>query len=75
MRQKGDYLIVLCLLCLSCSSAKLNTTTSDNLPATALKPFGRYIINNDKNVELISSAVHFGFSFEGNECRVYASHA
>jgi hypothetical protein len=43
------------------------------LPATALQPFGRYLINNEHKLELISSAVHFGFSFEGKECRIFAS--
>ena len=38
-----------------------------------MKPYGRFIINKDKDLELISSAVHFGFSFEGKECRVFAS--
>ena len=27
----------------------------------------------EQNVELIGSAVHIGFSFEGNECRIFAS--
>ncbi len=63
------------IVCLGCGSTKLSTQATDNLPATALKPFGRYIINKEQNLELISSAVHLGFSFEGTECRVYASHA
>ncbi|HKG68159.1 MAG TPA: hypothetical protein VKA92_04780, partial [Segetibacter sp.] len=65
--------IIFCVLCLSCTSTKINTKTTDILQATALKPFGRYIINKEQNVELISSAVHVGFSFEGNECRIFAS--
>jgi hypothetical protein len=65
--------IVFCLLCLSFTSAKIITKTTRVLPATALKPFGRYIVNKEQNVELISSAVHFGFSFEGNECQIFAS--
>jgi hypothetical protein len=67
--------IIFCLFCLSCASTKIITKPTDSLPATALKPFGRYIINNEQSLELISSAVHFGFSFEGNECSLYASHA
>jgi hypothetical protein len=54
-------------------SSKISTAAGNSLPATALKPFGRYILNNRQNLELISSAVHFGFSFEGKECLVYAS--
>lgn len=45
----------------------------DTLPATALHPYGRYIFTNDQHLELISSAVHAGFSFEGKECRIFAS--
>jgi lysophospholipase L1-like esterase len=38
-----------------------------------LKVYGRYSINNEQGVELISSAVHFGFSFDGTECSIVAS--
>jgi hypothetical protein len=65
--------IFFCLLTLGCSSSKINTTKTATLTAADLKPFGRSIINADHNLELISSAVHFGFSFEGNECQVFAS--
>jgi lysophospholipase L1-like esterase len=58
---------------LSCTPAKISTRTSDNLPAAALQPFGRYVLNTGQKLELISSAVHFGFSFEGTACRLYAS--
>jgi len=61
------------LFCASCASVKMNTKTTDTLMATALKPEGRYIINDEQNLELISTAVHFGFSFEGNECLIYTS--
>ncbi|QIX60119.1 SGNH/GDSL hydrolase family protein [Hymenobacter sp. BT18] len=43
------------------------------LPATALKPYGRFWINKEMQLELISSAAHFGFRFEGRECKVFAS--
>ncbi len=65
--------IVFCILSLSCASSKMNAKTTDTLPATALQPYGRFIINSQQNLELISTAVHFGFSFEGTECQVYAS--
>ncbi len=38
-----------------------------------MQPYGRYIINQAQNLELISSAVHFGFSFKGEQCQIYAS--
>jgi lysophospholipase L1-like esterase len=64
---------IFCVFCLSCGSYKNAVKTNDALPASALQPLGRYKLNNDQNLELISSAVHFGFSFEGIECRVFAS--
>ena len=42
------------------------------LTATDLSPYGRTSITND-NLELISSASHFAFEFEGKECMLYAS--
>jgi len=42
------------------------------LPAGKLKPLGRYAYNDKHDLELISSAVHFGFSFTGSGCEVYA---
>ncbi|MCW3111089.1 MAG: hypothetical protein JWQ09_5595, partial [Segetibacter sp.] len=38
-----------------------------------MHPYGRYIVNIEQNLELVSSAVHFGFSFEGTECKIFAS--
>jgi len=43
------------------------------LAADKLKPIGRYAYNDRKELELISSAVHFGFSFKGQQCDIYAS--
>jgi len=41
------------------------------LPASALHPFGRYILTPAGEIELIGSAVHFGFQFSGAGCAVY----
>lgn len=46
---------------------------TDTLAAAKLKPYGRYLFNKQRNLELISSAVHFGFSFTGTKCAVYVS--
>ena len=75
MQQKFTNLaIIICLFYASCSPSKKNVNVSTNeLPSTSLQPFGRYIIDAQQNLELISSAVHFGFSFEGKECEVFAS--
>jgi hypothetical protein len=66
-------LITFCIFGLSCSSSKNIIKETNYLPATALQPFGRFLINDQQNLELISSAVHFGFSFQGKECQVYAT--
>lgn len=77
MRYALNYVAALfCLLHASCVSSKTNNTSGKHnnvLLATQLKPYGRYFIDAQQNLELISSAVHFGFSFSGKECIVYAS--
>lgn len=62
----------LAVLCLQCVTTR-HQAASDRIAATALQPFGRTLINGDRNLELISSASHFGFSFEGKECSVTVS--
>jgi hypothetical protein len=47
-------------------------SSGDTLFARALHPYGRYTLTKDGNVELISSAVHFGFGFSGSQCILYA---
>jgi hypothetical protein len=44
--------------------------TAEQIKATDLKVYGRSIIK-DQKLELISSAAHIGFTFEGNQCEVY----
>jgi lysophospholipase L1-like esterase len=53
-------------------AAKIISHT-DTLAAKQLKPYGRYFFNKQHHLELISSAVHFGFSFNGDKCAVYVS--
>src|SRR5882762_200016 len=48
------------------------TCTSQSLPARSLHPYGRYLLTDSQHIELIGSAVHFGFSFKGSECSLYA---
>ncbi|RYF92452.1 MAG: hypothetical protein EOO00_07245, partial [Chitinophagaceae bacterium] len=43
---------------------------ADQLPATSLHTYGRGLINDDQQLELISSAAHVGFSFEGTTCEI-----
>lgn len=70
---KLRYLILLfCFLCFECVSSQINTKTRDILNAADIKPYGRYMLN-DTSVELISSAVHFGFTFQDRSCEIYFS--
>ena len=46
---------------------------SNILYAKDLFPYGRSEIRSDQSIGLISSAVHFGFSFEGKASTIYAS--
>lgn len=73
MRYKFSYIFLsLSLICFSCDSFEQNTT-ENVLPAASLKPYGRYLFDAQQNLELITSAVHFGFSFTGTSCTVYTS--
>jgi hypothetical protein len=74
MIYKFKYLaIAIGLFISSCSTLHKSARTASTLPATALQPYGRYLLNEAKDLELISSAVHFGFSFRGKECQLFAS--
>ncbi len=75
----NSFAIAFCLLSVSYSSLTTdqNTTNTpaatDSLTAPDLKPLGRSTLNDRRELELISSAAHVGFSFSGKECRVYTS--
>ncbi|HEY1871109.1 MAG TPA: hypothetical protein VGG71_08630, partial [Chitinophagaceae bacterium] len=45
---------------------------NDVLPGSLLSPFGRSAWNDNHDLELISSAVNFGFTFSGRQCQVFA---
>jgi hypothetical protein len=61
-------------LLMSCIGTKNLVTKkgSDVLPASALQPFGRTVLQ-EQGLALVSSASHIGFSFEGRECRIVLS--
>lgn len=65
-------LVILCLICSGYTFSDKTTINSDTLPASSLFPFGRYDWNDKHDLELISSAVNFGFQFSGKECEVFA---
>ena len=68
------YTVFVLFSCLCCDEfVDAQTSVKSELPATLLKPYGRAFIDKQENLELISSAVHFGFSFTGKQCTIYAS--
>ncbi len=75
MRQKFTNLtIIFCFIVAGCASSRHSNIASLNeLKATDLQPLGRTVTDGQNNLELIGSAVHFGFSFQGKNCQVYAS--
>ncbi len=48
-------------------------TNDGILPGSSLHGYGRCLINGNKQLELMGSAAHTGFSFSGKECAIYAS--
>lgn len=71
--KKIRAVITICLLVSGCAVAHRNEASNETvLTAASLQPYGRYAINQQQNIELISSAAHFGFSFTGRECIIYA---
>jgi hypothetical protein len=65
--------VALYIVCAGCFVTKHGTTPVSSLPATAFHPFGRSIINEQHNLELINSACQVGFSFEGTTFRMQLS--
>jgi hypothetical protein len=55
-----------------CSSSRISGVGSTELSATELRPYGRTALENG-GLELISSAAHFAFAFEGEECQLSVS--
>ncbi len=73
MVQRFYFLLLACFPFFnSACSANDSSTKKDTLPAADLKPYGRFEFTRENDLELISSAVHFGFSFNGNSCELYA---
>ncbi|MFD1466603.1 GDSL-type esterase/lipase family protein [Hymenobacter caeli] len=74
MKPMNKYLLLaLCCLGLGTALAGPAARRATTLPATALPAYGRYRLTDAHQLELIGSAVHFGFSFEGPRCEIYAS--
>jgi lysophospholipase L1-like esterase len=73
MKSKTFILLVFISFLIHTGQAARNNKRTDTLYAAELKPFGRYIVNERNELELISSAVHFGFKFQGTQCALYIS--
>ena len=71
--QKQYILAIVCLLTFSCATKKPVINSQTTVKSVYLKPYGRFLVDSTQNLELISSAVHFGVSFEGTECTLNAS--
>jgi lysophospholipase L1-like esterase len=67
------YLLIILPLFLIFSGNASNPPKEKELVASELKPLGRVLLNDQKELELITSAAHFGFSFKGKNCQVYAA--
>lgn len=61
------------LLIAGCKSPGAQVTPVSSLSASDLHPFGRSVLSDSLGLEMIGSAVHFGFSFTGTECRLYTA--
>ena len=70
---KGRIAIAFILFILGLRQGYGCTPATDTIFATQLKPIGRTVINSQHNLELITSAAHFGFTFKGTACAVYAT--
>ena len=64
--------VVFYLILFSVNSAISFAASGDTLWAPSLHPYGRYAKTANGDLELISSAVHFGFRFTGTNCKVFA---
>ncbi|MFL5787437.1 MAG: GDSL-type esterase/lipase family protein [Flavisolibacter sp.] len=73
MKEIKGILLILVLGIMSCGDTKKIGSGKSELTANELQPYGRYLRTNDMGIELISTAVHFGFTFTGNQCQVFLS--
>jgi lysophospholipase L1-like esterase len=71
MRNRYNLLFAVFLNCLFLFCFSSFAVSNDTLKAVSLHPYGRYIISTNGSLELISSAIHFGYSFKGSSCAVY----
>lgn len=73
MKTSASLLLAIFLCVNHAGYARATRYNTDTLHASRLQPYGRYMLNQQNKLELISSAVHFGVKFQGNQCAVYAT--
>src|ERR1700681_3903803 len=73
MKYKNSLLLAAYLSCFCFFGSSAIAASKDTLKAASLHPYGRSLQNSNGNLELISSAVHFGFRFTGPYCSIFAS--
>lgn len=64
-------LLAMCVSHISCAPLKEEKINRNILLARDLEPFGRYIMHKDGDLEMISGAAHFGFTFDGTSCKLH----
>jgi hypothetical protein len=73
MKRQIKFLFTCFFISLFCSIASsCYAKSQDTLYASSLHPYGRYVQHVNGDLELISSAVHVGFKFNGTICSLYA---
>ena len=70
MRRSYPFFSLAFSLVLICCSTTKTGRMADTLTGRDLFPTGRYMVSDQGEVELISSASNFGFRFQGTTCRV-----
>jgi hypothetical protein len=66
MKIKKIYRVLgFCLLLITANAFPSFAVSKDTIWASSLHPYGRFAIDGHGDLELISSAVHFGFRFSG----------
>jgi hypothetical protein len=70
--KKSCYLFGICLSLLSLNVSTSFAIARDTIWASSLDPYGRFAMNGHFDLELISSAVHFGFQFTGTSFSIRA---
>src|SRR3954462_7735587 len=71
LKKFNAFLLSFFLMYFTVAAQSKTTYDRQLLFGDELNPYGRYSIN-DHNLKLISSAVHFGFTFTGKDCQLYA---